>query len=259
MLVREIMSKDPLYVAEDDFVTKARQLIRDNHLRGLPVLNRERYVVGIVSIQGVLKIVSTRSNVTVAGFVEKGPLATEDTDIAEAAKLLLTEKYAILPVVQSLEIRKLGGVVSPVDIFKKINLEKVPEKAIRKLMNTKVITCSPEDIVTKVWDSMLESNITGLPVMDEKGKPVGMITRFDILKRGGARIGKKERVRSKDVMKVKKLMRTPLYHVESKTSLRDAVDLMLRREIGRISVVDDGKLVGIVDRYDMIKAIFKVG
>jgi CBS domain-containing protein len=54
-------------------------------------------------------------------------------------------------------------------------------------------------------------------------------------------------------------MSTPIYSIGSKASLRDAAETMLDREIGRISVVDDGKLVGIIDRYDVIKAIFGEG
>jgi CBS domain-containing protein len=122
-------------------------------------------------------------------------------------------------------------------------------------MNTEKKTCGPQDSVTKVWDAMLDSDFTGMPVVDEKGKPLGMITRFDILKRGGARVGKD----TKDVMKVEKLMSTPLFSISPEASLRDAAKMMLDREIGRISVVDDGKLVGIIDRYDIIKAIFGEG
>ena len=84
MLVGEIMSKDPLYVVEDDFVTKARQLIRDNQLHGLPVLDRDGHVIGIVTIQEMLKITSTRSNVTVAGFVSETPVVCEEDELAEA-------------------------------------------------------------------------------------------------------------------------------------------------------------------------------
>jgi CBS domain-containing protein len=259
MLVGEIMSKDPLYVTEDDFVTKARQLIRDNHLRGLPVLNNEGYVTGIVAIKEMLKIASTRSNVTVAGFTVEVPLVTEETDVAEAAKHLLTNKYAILPVIQSPEVRSLVGVVSPIDLFKNIDLDKVPVRTLEEIMSTNVVTCRPQDLVTKVWDRMLESDFTGLPVVDEKGNPLGMITRFDILKRGSARMGKVERVRSKDVMRVEKLMSTPIYAIEPRVSLRDAIEIMSKRGVGRISVMDEGKLMGIVDRYDLIKAIFGVG
>jgi predicted transcriptional regulator len=255
VLVGEIMSTDPISVEEGDFVTRARQLIRDNQLRGLPMLNSEGHVTGIVTDRDMLKIAATRSNVTVSGFSVEAPMITTETDVKEAAKLLLSVSYAILPVVRSSEDRRLEGVVSPIDIFKKIDLDKLADKKVKEAMNTKTKTCGPQDSVSKVWDAMLDSDFTGMPVVDEKGKPLGMITRFDILKRGGARVGKD----TKDVMKVENLMSTPIYSIGSETSLRDAAKIMLDRDIGRISAVDDGKLVGIIDRYDVIKAIFGEG
>jgi len=101
----------------------------------------------------------------------------------------------------------------------------------------------------------LDGDADRIGVVDEKGKQLGMITRFDILKTGGARVGKD----TKDVMKVEKLMSTPLFSISPEASLRDAAKIMLDRDIGRISAVDNGKLVGIIDRYDIIKAIFGEG
>ncbi len=257
MIVGDIMSKDPLYVEERSFVTRARQLIRDNHLRGLPVVDDEGNVMGVVTSQEMLKITSTRSDVTVAGFTQEVPQTTEDMGLKEAARLLLTGKYAILPVIQSGEDRRLKGVVRPVDIFKNINPDELLDIRVGDVMAASVTTCHPRDLVTKVWDKMTASDFTGLPVVDDNHKPLGMITRFDLLKRGGARVGKTERVRTKDVIRVEKLMKTPLYSVGSEDSLHNAVEVMLKSEIGRISVVDDGKLVGIVDRYDIIEAILE--
>lgn len=254
-IVGEIMSKDPVSVEEGDFVTRARQLIRDKQLRGLPMLNNEGHVAGIVTDRDMLKIDSTRSNVTVSGFSVEAPLVTPETDVEEAAKLLLSANYAILPVVRSSEDRRLEGVVSPIDIFKKIDPDKLANRKVKDTMNTETKTCGAQDSVSRVWDAMVDSDFTGMPVVDEKGKPLGMITRFDILKRGGARVGKD----TKDVMKVENLMSTPIYSIGSEASLRDAATIMLDRDIGRISAVDDGKLVGIMDRYDIIKAIFGEG
>jgi CBS domain-containing protein len=55
-------------------------------------------------------------------------------------------------------------------------------------------------------------------------------------------------------MHVEKLMSTPLYSLEPEASLTKAIELMLKHEVGRISVVNEGKLVGIVDRDDLIKS-----
>jgi CBS domain-containing protein len=255
MLVEDILSRDPLYVEDSTFLTKARQLIRDNHVRGLPVVNNKRVVLGIVTTQDMLRVTSTKSNVTVSGYVVQVPTVTEDTDMFEAAKIMLKEKCTLLPVVESQEDPVLKGVVTLIDVFKHIDISKVPKKLIGDIMTTKVVTASPDDSLTEVWGKMLDQDFTGLPVAKD-GKPIGMITRFDILKRGWARISKESETRPSDStqMHAEKLMSSPIFSLGPEASLADAIELMLKHDVGRISVVDNGKLVGIVDRNDLIKS-----
>ncbi|NPV62059.1 MAG: CBS domain-containing protein [Methanotrichaceae archaeon] len=255
MLVEDIMSRDPLYVEDSTFLTKARQLIRDYHVRGLPVVDRENRVLGIVTTQDMLKVTSTKSNVTVSGFVIPVPVLTGDVEMMDAAKLMLQEKSTLLPVVDSREKPVLVGVVSLLDVFRNIDLNKVPKRQIREIMSTRVVTASPDDPITKVWDMMVESDFTGLPVERDRS-PMGMITRFDILKRGWARISKESDTRPFDSLQlpVQKLMSTPIYFLTPDESLASAIEVMRKYDIGRISVVEDEKLVGIVDRYDLIKS-----
>jgi CBS domain-containing protein len=254
MLVEDIMSRDPLYVEDSTFLTKARQLIRDFHIRGLPVVDNKKHVKGVITIQDVLRVTSTRSNVTVRGYITNVPLITGDMDMLGAAKLMLKEKRNLLPVVKSEDNPELVGVVSLLDIFRNIDLDKVPDKQISDIMSTKVETASPDDPLTKVWDRMVDEDFTGLPVVGNEGKPFGMITMFDILRKG-ARISKESETRPVDStqMPVQKLMSTPIYFVDPSQNMLAAMKMMLKRDIGRITVMDDGKIVGIVDRYDLIK------
>ncbi len=256
MLVEDIMSRDPLYVEDSTFLTKARQLIRDNHVRGLPVINGQRHVVGIVTPQDMLRVTSTRSNITVSGFATNVPRITEHMDMFDVARLMLKEKSTLLPVIQSEENPVLIGVVSLLDIFMNIKPEKVPDKPVSEIMSTDVVTAGPDDPITKVWGNMIESDFTGMPVVRDN-KPIGMITRFDILKRGWARISKEGDKRPVDStqMRVEKLMSTPIYSVKPDDSISKAIETMLKYDVGRISIVDgEGKLVGIIDRYDIIKS-----
>ncbi|NTV28162.1 MAG: CBS domain-containing protein, partial [Methanothrix sp.] len=174
--------------------------------------------------------------------------------IFDAARLMLKEKRTLLPVVESEEKPRLMGVVSLSDVFMNIGLEKVPEKPVSEIMTSKVVTTRPDDPLTKIWDLMVEKDFTGLPVVRD-GKPIGMITRFDMLK-GTARISKESERKPADSMQmpVEKFMSSPLYSVKPEDNVRTAIELMLKHNVGRMSVVDGGKLVGIVDRNDLIKS-----
>lgn len=254
MLVEDIMSRDPLYIEDSTYLTKARQIIRDNHVRGLPVLNSKGIVQGIVTTQDMLRVTSTKSNVTVSGFTMQVSNVTEKTDIFDAARIMLKEKSTLLPVVESLESPLLRGVVTLVDVFKHIDINKAPNKPVSKVMASKVVTASPDDSITRIWEKMVEQDFTGLPVVKD-GKPIGMITRFDILKAGWARISKESETRPVEStqMRAEKLMSTPIFSVHPDESIAAAIEIMLKRDVGRISVVDGDKLVGIVDRNDLIK------
>lgn len=254
MLVEDIFSRDPLYVEDSTYLTKARQLIRDNHVRGLPVVDSSGQVLGVITSQDALRVTSTRSNVTVSGFITAVPTVVGDTDVLDAARLMLKEKSNLLPVVESQEDKALRGVVTIIDIFKHLDLSKIPKKQISEIMSTKVVTARLDEPVTKVWERMVSQDFTGLPMVRED-KPVGMITRFDILKRGWARISKESKTRPTDSMQLlaEKLMSSPLYSLKPTASVAEAIEFMLKHDVGRVSVVDGGRITGIVDRSDLIR------
>jgi len=127
MLVEDIFSRDPLYVEDSTYLTKARQLIRDNHVRGLPVVDSSGQVLGVITSQDALRVTSTRSNVTVSGFITAVPTVVGDTDVLDAARLMLKEKSNLLPVVESQEDKILRGVVTIIDIFKHLDYLKFPK------------------------------------------------------------------------------------------------------------------------------------
>ena len=256
MLVGEIMSRDPLYVEGSTFLTNVRQLIRDNYVRALPVVDEQKRVVGVIKAQDILKVTSSRSNVTVTGFISDAPRVTEYANVQEAIRLMIENESIILPVIQAEDKPVLVGIISLMDIFSSLDLSKAPDKPVSEIMSKKVIIASVNEPLTKVWDKMTEGDFTGIPVVNEKGEPVGMVTKFDILRHGWARISKEDTSKPKDTthLKVQKVMSTPLQSINPDDSVKKAMEVMLKYDVGRIPVVKDGKLAGIVDRYDLIKS-----
>lgn len=259
MIVKEIMSENPVYVTENDFITHARQLIRDRYFRSLPVVDKQNRVIGILTDQDVLKIYSTRSNVTISGFVQEYPIITPETEITNAVRLMLKAEQEVLPVVKSLQDKTLIGIVSIVDIFKNLFIiKKAPSIKVGRIMTTDVITCSNKDPVSKVWLNMNQYGYSGIPVLSDKGELVGIITQRDVIKAGYARLKKEDErgLHSSGSPKVERIMSTPVHTVTPETSIKDAIELLLQFEIGRLIVVDkihNNKMVGIIDRYDLIK------
>jgi len=256
MTVVNVMSQEVVCVTADDFVTHARQIMRDHHLRSLPVVVDEQFmrVLGILTDQDVLNISSAHSGVTVRGFATVCPAITPDTDVREAARMMVDARLNMVPVIRSIEDQTLVGVLSTTDLLKKLRPAK--HLVVRDIMSGKVATCSPEDRIAKVWSTMLESDYTGLPVTSPKGAVVGVVTRHDIIKAGFARIGLEDEsgTRAKQSPLVERVMSTPAYTISPVTSVSEAIGTMLELDVGRLSVVEEGKLVGIIDRIDAVQA-----
>ena len=66
-------------------------------------------------------------------------------EMLDAAKLIIKERRALLPVVESEEKPLLKGVCFPLGYFMNIDPKKVPKKQIGEIMSTKVISASPDE------------------------------------------------------------------------------------------------------------------
>ena len=97
---------------------------------------------------------------------------------------------------------------------------------------------------------MLSGFVSGLPVIDDQGHVIGVVTEFDILKvlrngeNGLAAV-------AKDIM-----TKEPIC-LEANQTVDEAIELMTRHHIIRIPVTSAGKLVGIVSRTDVLGAYVK--
>lgn len=255
MKVKEAMTKNPVFIQDSDFMTHARQVMRDRHYRTLPVVDSKKRVLGILTEKELLNIYSTKSNVTVEGFTSEFPFVYPEMDIMEAAKLLIDARIGRVPVLKSGQEMTLAGILSVVDIFRGMNVNKVPKKKLSEIMTRDVITCSNKDPVSRVWMKMKETGISGFPVV-KNGELVGMVTRRNIIKAGYARIEREDDQGTRSTMSppVEKIMSTPAYTLSSEATLAEVIQAFMKLDVGRISITNQGKLVGIVDRNDIIKA-----
>lgn len=114
----------------------------------------------------------------------------ESTSMMKAGQIMKESGVSRLPVLRD---GKLTGIITDRDVK-----EASPSKAttldvhelyyllselkVKDIMAKNVITCRPEDTVEKVAVIMLEHGISGLPVIEEKGKLVGIISKDDVFK-----------------------------------------------------------------------------
>jgi CBS domain-containing protein len=125
-------------------------------------------------------------------------------------------------------------------------------------MSTDLFACSVDDEVDDVWRTLQKKSFSGCPVVS-KGKLVGMLTQANLLESSVAfPVFEAKKGRFKAPSKISSVMRTPVISLKPTDTVKDAAQLMLEKGIGRVPIVDSkGKLVGIVDREDVVRTLIK--
>lgn len=147
------------------------------------------------------------------------------------------------------------------------------DKRVTDIMTTEVVATTPDASIPAVARAMWTNDISGLPVLDENGKLVGIITEMDIVSHEirvdtplfvpflDAIIRMPGDTSEDDLRRVLattvgELMTSPVYSVTDEASIREVATLMFERRVNPVPVVDrDHRVVGIVSRSDIVKLI----
>lgn len=136
---------------------------------------------------------------------------------------------------------------------------------VAELMTTDVVTVAPETPLRDAAALLATKRISGLPVIDDAGRVVGVLSEADILvKAGGATRGHRllgwlleSDVDLEDKIAAKTVgdaMSAPVLTIESDRRVHEAAKLMAAEGINRLPVVEDDRLVGIITRADVVRA-----
>jgi CBS domain-containing protein len=111
-------------------------------------------------------------------------MCVPDDNVSVAINLMWDYDCGNIPVVKDMESKELVGVVTDRDIvmsvIKHINAHHSQIK-VGDCMASPVITCQPEDSIEKIIDLMGEHRVRRIPIVDEKGCCLGIISQADLL------------------------------------------------------------------------------
>ena len=123
-------------------------------------------------------------------------------------------------------------------------------RTVGQFMSTDLFTVKPDDLIDLAASVMDWRHIRHVPVEDEGGRLVGLITHRGLLHL----IGNGNRSTQSEPITVRQIMVTNPLTVSSATSSLEAIEIMRRNRVGCLPVVDDDQLVGIVTSYDFLEA-----
>ena len=144
------------------------------------------------------------------------------------------------------------------------------------VMTPNVVTVDPETSVQALAALLSEKGISGAPVVDAGGRMIGIVSEGDLLHRAELGTERRSERRSawwlehfasglaRDYVKshgrtVKDVMTREVISVTDTTELADIATLLETKMIKRVPVVRDGKLVGIVSRANLVRALATAG
>lgn len=144
---KEMMKTEVKCIGPDESIRAAAGMLAEHHISGLPVVDENRRVVGIISSSDIVKFSGQSHIVTLVG---SSGWISPYTDIA--AMTSMNKGFELLG-----------------------------KKMVKDIMTRKVITVPQTATADEVARLLARKNINRLPVTDEKGVLVGIITRTDLI------------------------------------------------------------------------------
>jgi CBS domain-containing protein len=140
---------------------------------------------------------------------------------------------------------------------------------VRDVMTQSVVSARASTPLKDVVKALVENRISGLPVVDEDGTVIGVVSEGDLLVKAQgpdairhrplARfLGESARTRTQltklGAVTAAEAMTAPAITIEASQSIHEAASIMTAKAVNRLPVLDDGRLIGIVTRADLVRA-----
>jgi CBS domain-containing protein len=289
MLVREVYRPLLVTIGPSELLVEAARRMTSSDVGALAVWDGE--LEGIISERDLTRAMAEgadASSTRVVAFMSTRPYVVHPDDLTSAAAQLMVEVgIRHLPVVDRNEVVGMVSIRDLAGVYAADDLEPLPPSPgplphgedptkgsgavkVEDVMTRKVVSVQRGTSFRGTAQTLLEHDISGVPVVDEKGWLLGMISETDLLPKEsldedvfGARDGLFAGTFDWDtIFKTRKalaltagdLMSFPVQTTTPGTPLREVARRMARDRIRRMPVVDQGKVVGILTAHDVLKA-----
>jgi CBS domain-containing protein len=285
--VRDVMTTRVVSVLPDAPVSRAVDLMRRYGFSALPVANARYQLVGMISLLDVIRLresqPSAADDVRVEEIMTAEPLSMAPTAKLEfvAHRMLAYGELRVMPIVHR---RELIGVVTRSDLLRpspprrglidraldwarhsdgddgqlerlaRPNRRNPPAPAdapVSRVMTSDVVTVGRGDLISTAVELLLRHRYTALPVVEPDGRLVGLMSEADALGSGRPR-GDPLFSKTSHPRTVGAVMTTPPITIDATRTVGDARSIVADRGIRLLPVVDDGTLVGVVARSNLV-------
>ncbi|MEM2289060.1 MAG: CBS domain-containing protein [Candidatus Hadarchaeales archaeon] len=186
-----IMSEEPIYATNQMSIDDVARLLLRTGVGGVPILDEEERVVGIVSERDFMRYLPSTTGTPVSYYMTRHLFTLRPKDsILDACREMISRGVRRLPVVEG---RKPVGIVTSVDLLRYFGtsrifqempsgrVEEALKRPVENIMTREVVTITPEKDLGEAASLMVEKGFGGLPVVEEQTLE-GIITEHDLLK-----------------------------------------------------------------------------
>lgn len=232
----------------NDQITKARQILRDDRFREVYVVDAKKNLLGYIDITDGLRVTATKSNVTVEGYIKDAPAVGPGDTLERVARVMRDYETDSVVLIDT-NHHIIGGVLLS-DVFPVIASRHELHGTVASQMTTDVIIATPTDTIQKIYTMIIESGISAFPVVKKK-RIVGIISRRDLIQT--------RRVQSVIARHahttIEEIMSKNVITIGADEPIGSAAELLVKHDVSRLPVIDGGRIVGIVDRHDVLRSL----
>jgi CBS domain-containing protein len=248
----------------DDHCRRAAELMKDFHIRHLPVVDQE-VPVGMLSERKLLTAIGWWGNrlkhpeIPISDWAQRLPvsevmstplvcLLPEETP-DKAARLMIDKKISAVALVSD---GRLRGIVTEADFLRYCTGEAWQQQTVMEHMRAHVFQVAPEELIRQAWHLMREKRIRHLVVMKNDNLQ-GILSDRDLLAGITWDATGPEGIQDQ----VQHIMTKRVATIEPEATLAQTAQRMLDRKIGALPVTVDGHLAGIITETDLLQALVR--
>ena len=190
--VRAIMTQQVVTLSDSARIREAVDTIVTKKIGGLPIVDRQGVLAGIVTERDVLRVLGAeRSTLNVEDVMSHSLRVTApDCPISAVTHDMMKYHFRRLPVVSD---DVLYGIITATDLMRYLgsrevfarmttgNVAEVTDLPVRTLIAGELTTTAPGKIINEAAREMLEKNIGALPVIEDS-RLIGLVTEFDLVR-----------------------------------------------------------------------------
>ncbi len=186
--VSSLMTKNVITIEKDASVEEAARVMIEKNISGLPVVDNNGDLVGIITKTDMLKICRKSRRKVKEIMTRDVVLVSPYTRVIHLRRLLIEKDISRVIVTDR---GKIVGIVTERDVaealgtFRKIvehyhQDERIKHFYAEQIMTADPITINQNDTIANACKLMLDNRISGLPVIDDEKRLVGIVTKTDV-------------------------------------------------------------------------------